>query len=433
MINYGTIKQLAKDTKRPVTEFIALAPANDPFYCGTPADQAAGEWFADLWNQFGYRQGVHLRRIHYQVVSQSPCVKLPDGSEYENTERCWDYLSQASKMARYLTLVEPGAFVDRRNHEPIINANGAVYEPEIAVTDYSWSEMKLPDFPEIPDYSLYDFDTGQRYHLELWCEKTTMDDVLRPICSAYSANLVRGVGELSITATLELAKRIEQANKPTRVFYISDFDPAGKSMPVAVSRKTEYFIRLMESSLDVRVYPLVLTESQVAAYQLPRTPIKDSEKRKDKFEQRFGFGATELDALEALLPGQLDSILRSALDNYFDPTLKRRVAQATNQARRELETHRQLILSNFEGDIEDMRAEYTQLKAEFEQKLASYDLRRSVLWSNISDSLSEDRPDIEDFKLPAPAPGQEMPDPLYDSTLDYLDQIENYKTFQGKF
>jgi hypothetical protein len=69
----------------------------------------------------------------------------------------------------------------------------------------------------------------------LWCEKTTINDVLEPLCREYGAVLQSGAGELSITATRLLAERLQEQEKPTRIFYISDFDPAVESMPVAVN------------------------------------------------------------------------------------------------------------------------------------------------------------------------------------------------------
>src|ERR1700730_10421231 len=114
-MDYEQIKQLAKATGQKVTDLIVLAPQNDPFYTGTPNDWALAEWFAGLWQAFGYRAGVHLMRIHYQVVSHAAPLLLPNGKPYENTEECWGVLNLASKAARYLRLVDPGAFVDRRN------------------------------------------------------------------------------------------------------------------------------------------------------------------------------------------------------------------------------------------------------------------------------------------------------------------------------
>src|SRR5436309_15833979 len=124
-----------------------------------------------------------------------------------------------------------------------------------------------------------------------------MKDLLIPAWQRYGANQQTGSGELSITATLALADRLREVNKPARILYVSDFDPAGQSMPVAVSRKIEYFVRTLGLDLDVRLFPVVLTLDQVQYYQLPRTPIKETERRRFGFEERYGEGAVELDAL----------------------------------------------------------------------------------------------------------------------------------------
>lgn len=107
--------------------------------------------------------------------------------------------------------------------------------------------------------------------------------------------------------------------------YLSDFDPGGRSMPKAVARKVEFTIAKFDLDVDLQLIPLALTPDQCREYRLPRTPIKDSERRKDKFEQTFGVGATELDALEALHPGELARLLRAELNNWLDDSLNRRV------------------------------------------------------------------------------------------------------------
>ena len=47
------------------TKLIALSDGNDPFYKGTPAQIRDAQWFAEIWQRFGYRSGIHLRRVHY--------------------------------------------------------------------------------------------------------------------------------------------------------------------------------------------------------------------------------------------------------------------------------------------------------------------------------------------------------------------------------
>jgi hypothetical protein len=75
MIDYHYLKAKAKELKVNKDHLIVLAPQNDPFYTGTKTDIAMAEWFADLWQKFGYTKGIHLRRIHYQLVSQGDAQK----------------------------------------------------------------------------------------------------------------------------------------------------------------------------------------------------------------------------------------------------------------------------------------------------------------------------------------------------------------------
>jgi hypothetical protein len=60
-------------------------------------------------------------------------------------------------------------------------------------------ERALPDFPDPPQYGPVRLARAQRYHVEVVCEKSTMNDVLIPLCERYGMNLQTGAGELSIT------------------------------------------------------------------------------------------------------------------------------------------------------------------------------------------------------------------------------------------
>ena len=71
-----------------------------------------------------------------------------------------------------------------------------------------------------------------------------------------------------------------ELKKPCRILYVSDFDPAGGGMPVSVARQIEYAIKDHASDMDIKLDPLILTCEQVEEYGLPRTPIKDSDRRK---------------------------------------------------------------------------------------------------------------------------------------------------------
>lgn len=63
-----------------------LLHKNDPFYVGTKGDTTKAAWFADIWQRFGYTSGVHLRRVHYQLVSQDPPILEPNGKAWRQNQ-----------------------------------------------------------------------------------------------------------------------------------------------------------------------------------------------------------------------------------------------------------------------------------------------------------------------------------------------------------
>ncbi len=72
---------------------------------------------------------------------------------------------------------------------------------------------------------------------------------------------------------------VAELGRPTRIFYISDFDPAGDCMPVAIARQFQFWLWKSGHNVDVKLTPLALTKEQVQKYQLPRKPIKESDLR----------------------------------------------------------------------------------------------------------------------------------------------------------
>lgn len=402
-LNYESIKKIAAENNLSVKDLLALSPSNDPFYVGTPADLKAADWFAGVWRKTGYTTGAHLRRVHYWAISQRTPILLPSGERYENTEPCWDYLVSASKKARYLGLVRIEQIVDAKHPDPHIYAD---YD------SISSGPRFQIDAPDLNDPYIWisgiNNAAAQPYHLEIWCEKSTMDDVLLPLAEEFSANLVTFKGEVSITACYNLMKRIEESGgKPCRVWYISDFDPAGNSMPVAMSRKFEFMLKKYGRDYDVKIKPALLTATQVQEYNLPRTPIKESEKRAAKFEANFGAGAVELDAMEALFPGELATIMRDELELYYSNE-----AAALVQEQRE------------------------QLESDVRDKIESITARHQAAINGVREYLEELRRvrlDTSPYKVELfrPEVDEDSDDWLFDSERQYVDQIIKYKGHKG--
>ena len=336
-------------------------------------------------------------------------------------------LATASRDARYLNLVAADDFIDRRNAEAITNISDTGL-PSSYVD--SGEDITIPQqMPDLPRANLVKQQRTQRYQIEIWAEKTTMNDVLEPLASRYGANLITGAGELSVTHCNLCVQRAEQDQRPVRILYISDFDPGGLSMPVAVSRKIEWFLRDAGLDLDIQLRPIVLTLQQCQQYRLPRTPIKEGERRTEHFEARFGEGATELDALEALHPGVLTQIIRREIGRYYDNDLDADTAAAARPISAKLAKLNAGVHRRHAPEIKSLRTEYTKIVKAHAQWMK----RAKVVWHAIEQSLDDEAPDIvAEADWPEPKDGNEDDDPLFDSLRDYVDQIDRYKTFQGK-
>jgi len=474
---YDHIKKAAGENGMRVADVLALAPANDPFYVGRPSQVLAATWFAGLWQRFNYGRGVHLRRIHYQIVSQSPLVQLPNGrGDYENTMNCWNYLANAAKYARYLNLVAGEAFVDRRNPDAVINIAYPGPEdwdyddpaPGYTVDDLAeWSEYHSPalpplpelpeQLPEMPAYEVqgYSWARGneQPYHIEVWAEKTTMNDVLIPLCRRYNINLVTGAGELSITAVLDFLNRVQRAGRPARILYVSDYDPAGVGMPISIARKVEFYTRTARYSGEVQLEPVVLTAEQVADYDLPRVPVKDSDRRKTAWVATHGAGQTELDALEALHPGELHEIIEQAILQYHDPSLRDRAGEQRHSLMDALADYRDDVINSHADEIDAIDTDYErvllnygktrqrfeELTRAFQTEIDAYDADLSSIReraSEVGSLIERDLLQIDinpgtDYPLPE-ADLPTTPDaPLYDSRRSYGEQLPHYKAYRS--
>jgi hypothetical protein len=424
MLDYDAIKDLAKDLKRPGKTLRVLADQNDPFNI-YPSRQAAAEWFTEVWERFGYGDGTHARRIHYRLMSEEG-QKNADGEPYENTLEQWNKLVAASRDARYLNLVPVSAFDDRRNNEPVIYlADNATPSCEVDNEDL---KIETGDMPPLPEVSLYDAEVPQRYHIEIWVEKTTVNDIILPLAERYHCNVVAGAGEASLTLCKGLVDRAEASGRPVRILYISDFDPAGMSMPVAVARKIEFLVRRDSPDLDIQVRPVALTFEQCIEYRLPRTPIKATERRAGRFEKRFGEGATELDALEALHPGELARIVEREISRYYDDTLEERTEEVVNEISRDLIRIEREVRDEHRDELDELESDWEEIRRQVED----WRERAEPLWHAMAEELEARKPDAEDYDWPEPEEGDEDPDPLFDSTRDYVEQVDRYKGHQQK-
>ncbi len=339
---------------RAAHRLMAMASSNDPFNKGTAGDFEKAEWFARVYEEFGYH-GIHLRRLHYRMVHSEETLTLWDGeTEYINIERHWEKLQEASIAARLLHVVDAHDFTEKRNKAlPTLHQNGSGV-PEV---EY-WAEAPnytaaLPtaddaaDLPRVHGFAFYDRPnvgvSGYDYSpelqpnvIEIWSEAE--DSMLHSLASRFAINYVPGLGFASLTAIKTMLKRLEASGVPGRILYVADFDPAGQAMPISVARHCQFACWELEElagevAPSIKVDNVAVTGEQVQRLGIPGIPIKETDTRRARFELQHGEqSAVEVEALEAIHPGELGRILRERIEELQDADLARRVEEARVEA-----------------------------------------------------------------------------------------------------
>jgi hypothetical protein len=328
----GAMQEAIKQYGLPLRDLTVLAAQHDPFRVDTETGRRDGAWLAEQTARLVGDRVIHLRGLHYVLVSAS--LTKPDGTPYINTEKCWSWLQgQAAKAARWLGYVDWNQIIDQRNDAPTVR-RWEPKEPAAVINVALGFDLPAPD-ELAPRMAVRNFVGHQPYKLVLIGEKSSLREVLAPIAERFQADLYLPAGEASDTMIHEMARVGADDGRPVVVFYFSDCDPAGWHMPISLSRKLQAFQASVFLGLEFQVHRVALSPDQVKAYGLPSSPLKDKELRADAWRSAMGVAQTEIDALAALQPDLLRGIAVDAVSPFFDATLDRRVRAARDAWLRE--------------------------------------------------------------------------------------------------
>jgi hypothetical protein len=372
---YGALRSVLETARQEagcgLSELTVLSAQVDPYRLDTPAGHRDGQWVAKHLDRLIGRKRIHWRGFHYALVV-SGTVPKPDGQIYFNTDEDWAWLSSvAGKAARWLGYVPFDRITDNRNAEPYIHHKARV-EPRAYVS--IGVDVTIPDADDLtPTPIPIGFEPRQAYHFVIFGEKASLEDVLLPIVRARQSDLYLPTGEISDTLLYRIAMDAARDGRPMVLFTLTDCDPAGRQMPVSIGRKLQGFRDLLFPKLRFEVVPVALTVDQVRELGLPSTPLKETEKRADRWREAFGVEQTEIDALATLRPDTLREIVERAYEPYYDDTLHKRVTLAEVEWRREAEA---ALREQIDPEIlAELRQQATERLAELETAIAEINER----------------------------------------------------------
>lgn len=340
-------------------------------------------WIVSMFNRYLAETGkenVWTRKLHYFIVSlPADQRKIPRWSGervYENTPSDYKTLCDLLAEARIAGLIDPDKIIDQKN-EPLLES------PEERQADFNFicnvtnpgylSEYCISE--EMPGFEVF-FDkieteaeytncqfAHQDYRIAVVTEKSSLKEVLTPLCKKYGADLIIFSGNLSVTRVYDLALRAKAENKPVLILYICDLDCAGWTMPGA------FYDRLNAIYPNPKNRPIrvALDRQQAIKYHLPASFEADDKKYKKAVKERFiresgGSECIELDALPEdilveLLEEHLKTYSRVDLDEEKNKKMREIVDSEINSINLLIKSE----LREFEKEYNDLQKDFNEL------------------------------------------------------------------------
>ncbi len=256
-----------------------------------------------------------LRQLYYRMVATGLCG---------NGQKIYKNIGAQLTKARYNGDFCPSLIEDRgRSVE-----KGSFVEDSATLEDgIAGALTALYNSPRW--YIERDRWIGQDYHCSVWVEKEALSGVFAPTCKDLGVSFQACKGYPSISQLWEwmalVAKSQEVNGHHTAVIlYAGDHDPDGLQIPKTIANQLS-ILGAQENApecfrhrtLDIEVAPFALTMEQIEEHNPPPFPAKPTSSRFAKYLEATGTtDAWELDALEPLT---LRDLIRTNVDDYFDP------------------------------------------------------------------------------------------------------------------
>jgi hypothetical protein len=168
-------------------------------------------------------------------------------------------------------------------------------------------------------------------NVEVWCEKDAMQGVIAPVVlREFGLDLYVSKGQSSASYLYEAAMGIKEDGRPTVVYILSDFDPAG----FRIAEKIEAGLREhVPEEQDLKAVRVAVSYEQVLEYDLVTREVKKTHSEAAEFMREYGDVSCEL---EAMPPTLVRRLVTESLHEHMSPDRLRVMKLAEEEERKGL-------------------------------------------------------------------------------------------------
>lgn len=248
-----------------------------------------------ILEQFRQYWPLTLRQVYYQLVAKQ---------FIENKVTEYGMLSRLLKYARLESHVSWKAIEDRLR---VSKLNHGWDDKEHFIEDETGNFLR--------GYRRH-LQQDQENYVEIWIEKDALSSIFQRVADPYCIPVCVCRGFSSISFLHELEGRLSQAQNDGQqpiILYFGDLDPSGEEMLPAMQTTLEE--EMMVEGVEYK--KIALTLKDIEEYNLPHDPnaVKKTDSRYEKFVEKYGLFAVELDALP---PDILEAKIKEAIESHID-------------------------------------------------------------------------------------------------------------------
>lgn len=146
------------------------------------------------------------------------------------------------------------------------------------------------------------------WRCEVWCESRSIASVVQADCNELAVDLYPCGGFSSVSFVHAAAEQHNASadDRSLQIVYIGDFDPAGVLIDQALERELRLHLR---AEIPMHFERIAINAEQIAEYDLPEKPRKDSDRRSLQVKRTVEAEAMPAHILRSLLRDAVEALL----------------------------------------------------------------------------------------------------------------------------